>query len=90
MVGYHFITNRDRYYKMRWLLQITTVKSFTTLEQLVEQILVRKTPATSKAGKCEATELIDVVVNFLSLVIFVFLLFWGMIMYANEVETKEK
>ena len=33
---------------------------------------------------------IDVVVNFLSQVIFVFLLFWGMIMYANEVETKEK
>ena len=57
MVGYDFITNRDRYYKMRWLLQITTVKSFTTLEQLVGQILVRKTPATSNAGKCEATEL---------------------------------
>ena len=33
---------------------------------------------------------IDVVVNFLSQVIFVFLLFWAMIMYANEVETKEK
>ena len=33
---------------------------------------------------------IDVVVNFLSQVIFVFLLFGGMIMYANEVETKEK
>ena len=33
---------------------------------------------------------IDVVVNFLSQVIFVFLLFWGMIMYANEVEAKEK
>ena len=31
-----------------------------------------------------------VVVNFLSQVIFVFLLFWGMVMYANEVETKEK
>ena len=30
------------------------------------------------------------VVNFLSQVIFVFLLFWDMIMYANEVETKEK
>ena len=33
---------------------------------------------------------IYVVVNFLSSVIFVFLLFWGMVMYANEVETKEK
>ena len=33
---------------------------------------------------------IYVVVNFLSQVIFVFLLFLGMIMNANEVETKEK
>ena len=33
---------------------------------------------------------IYVVVNFLSQVIFVFLLFLGMAMYANEVETKEK
>ena len=31
-----------------------------------------------------------VVVNFLSQVIFVFLLFLGMVMYANEMETKEK
>ena len=30
-----------------------------------------------------------VVVNVLSQVIFVFLLFWGMVMYADEVETKE-
>ena len=33
---------------------------------------------------------IYVVVDFLSQVIFVFLLFLGIIMYANEVETKEK
>ena len=33
---------------------------------------------------------IHVVVNFLSQVIFVFLLFRGMVMYANEIETKEK
>ena len=31
-----------------------------------------------------------VVVNFLYQVIFVFLLFLGVVMYANEVETKEK
>ena len=31
-----------------------------------------------------------VVVNFLSQIIFVFLLFLGVEMYANEVETKEK
>ena len=33
---------------------------------------------------------VSVVVNFLSRVIFVFLLFWGMVMYANDIETKEK
>ena len=33
---------------------------------------------------------IYVVVNFSSQVIVVFLLFLGMVMYANEVETKEK
>ena len=31
-----------------------------------------------------------VVVNFLSEVIFLFLLFLGMVMYANKAETKEK
>ena len=34
--------------------------------------------------------LVYVVVNFLSQVIFVFLLFLGTVMYANEIETKEK
>ena len=33
---------------------------------------------------------VSVVVNFLSQVMFVFLLFLGMVMYANEVETKGK
>ena len=33
---------------------------------------------------------IYVVVNFVSQVVFVFLLFLGMVMYANEVETKEQ
>ena len=33
---------------------------------------------------------IHAVVNFLSQLIFIFLLFWGMVMYANEFETKEK
>ena len=31
-----------------------------------------------------------VVVNFLSQLIFIFLLFWGIVMYANEFKTKEK
>ena len=33
---------------------------------------------------------IYVVVNFLFQLIFVFPLFWGMVMYANEFKTKEK
>ena len=33
---------------------------------------------------------VNVVVNFLSQLIFIFLLFWGMVMYAYEFETKEK
>ena len=33
---------------------------------------------------------INVVVNFLCQVVFVFLLFLGMLLYANEVEAKEK
>ena len=33
---------------------------------------------------------IYIVVNFLSQVIFIFPLFWGMVVYANEFETKEK
>ena len=31
-----------------------------------------------------------VVVNFLIQLIFIFPLFWGMVMYANEFKTKEK
>ena len=31
-----------------------------------------------------------VVGNFLSQLIFIFLLFWGMVMYADEFQTKEK
>ena len=38
----------------------------------------------------KGTPFVYVVVNFLSQVIFVSLLFLGMLMYANEVETKEK
>ena len=40
--------------------------------------------------KARGLKLINVVVNFLSQIIFVFLLFLGMVMFANEVETKEK
>ena len=45
---------------------------------------------TAIIKSCAPKTKIYVVVNFLSPVIFVFLLFWRMVMYANEVETKEK
>ena len=38
----------------------------------------------------ETTSCVYVVVNFLSQLVFIFVLFWGMVMYANEFETKEK
>ena len=38
---------------------------------------------------CQLTN-ICVVVNFLFQLIFIFPLFWGMVMYANEFKTKEK
>ena len=41
-------------------------------------------------GVTVSISVVDVVVNFLSQVIFLFLLFLGMVMYASEVETKEK
>ena len=41
-------------------------------------------------GSGSGSTCIYVVVNFLSQVIFLFLLFLGMVMYANGVETKEK
>ena len=41
-------------------------------------------------GVTVSSLVVDVVVNFLSQVIFLFLLFLGMVMYASEVETKEK
>ena len=36
------------------------------------------------------SSIISVVVNFLFQLIFIFPLFWGMVMYANEFKTKEK
>ena len=55
-MGYGF------YYKSREVSQNAMIitnyngKIVHYTEQLEEQILVRKTPATSSAGKCEATE----------------------------------
>ena len=45
---------------------------------------------TATATSCIPHDSVYVVVNFLFQVIFVFLLFLGMVIYADEVETKEK
>ena len=46
-------------------------------------------PLQSIPTSSKSESFIYVVVNFLSQVIFGFLLFLGMVMYANKVETKE-
>ena len=58
-------------------------KSFYRKSELQMFLLISSGQTVHRYG-------VSVVVNFLSQVIFVFLLFLGMIMYANEVETKEK
>ena len=64
------------------------IKSFSRL------LLARKIrPAVTVINihsLCMKYSSVPVVVNFLSQVIFVFLLFLGMLMYANEVKTKGK
>ena len=44
----------------------------------------------SLRAKDQVPDLEYVVVNFLFQLIFIFPLFWGMVMYANEFKTKEK
>ena len=45
-------------------------------------------PPTVRSGPVPSN--VAVVVNFLFQLIFIFPLFWGMVMYANEFKTKEK
>ena len=44
----------------------------------------------NKVAASKALSMLTVAVNFLFQLIFEFPLFWGMVMYANEFETKEK
>ena len=50
----------------------------------------KKTETTVSFCENGSCTKVYVVVNFLFQVIFLFLLFLGMVIYANEVETKEK
>ena len=49
-----------------------------------------RTRVTRYASHAQYALHVDVVVNFLSQAIFIFALFLGMVIYANEFETKEK
>ena len=52
---------------------------------LQEHILI------ANGSRCKSLlPFVYVVVNFLFQLIFIFPLFWGMVMYANEFKTKEK
>ena len=47
-------------------------------------------PCLSTSDFSRPSRIAHVVVNFLFQLIFIFPLFWGMVMYANEFKTKEK
>ena len=55
-------------------------------KQAIEKISASKTRKQQEAPR----DFVYVVVNFLFQLIFIFPLFWGMVMYANEFKTKEK
>ena len=70
---------------------------FLSLLALIIQELGLETKETENQGRLKnfnlnliLTDNIYVVVNFLFQLIFIFPLFWGMVMYANEFKTKEK
>ena len=58
--------------------------------------LFKNTGTKTACHTCVSSTILDylyyiyVVVNFLFQLIFIFPLFWGMVMYANEFKTKEK
>ena len=59
------------------------------LYNLCDSHLKRETLLNYRLESCTGT-CVYVVVNFLFQLIFIFPLFWGMVMYANEFKTKEK
>ena len=75
LTGSTYYRGRLKFHDFRAIMTNTPYRAFAYLEQLFSLINNRN---------------VDVVVNFLSQVIFVFLLFLGMEMYVNEVESKEK
>ena len=77
-----------------WKISCTVHVLGTTLAQLIKIQWKWSNLGLELRLDCDTKYIIaanvDAVVNFLSQVIFVFVLFLGMVMYASEVETKEK
>ena len=57
---------------------------------LNQQEIFQTLPCTPGMNILYRLYIVHVVVNFLFQLIFIFPLFWGMVMYANEFKTKEK
>ena len=68
----------------------TCRKSFEELIVFLKGIRILKSERGVAIFGSEQQYLVYVVVNFLFQLIFIFPLFWGMVMYANEFKTKEK
>ena len=79
---------RQHCFELQWELH-------NILVIMVWNILTWLTEFCKEAITFESTQFliyysVTVVVNFLFQLIFIFPLFWGMVMYANEFKTKEK
>ena len=51
---------------------------------LLLKLVKCKNPVLGQVSQLILSPIVDVVVNFLSRLIFIFPLFWGMVMYVNE------
>ena len=86
----HFVSRPCYFTIIAILLGYPAEASMEERGILVRSLFFQKNTISPRRSYNFKWQYIYVVVNFLSQVIFVFLLFWGMVMYANEVATKEK
>ena len=75
---------------LKFLLEIKFSGTFLRTVVMHDKEKTETCTELSLKLKYDIVIIIYVVVNFLFQVIFIFLLFLGMVIYANEVETKEK
>ena len=71
-------------------IQFNMVVLYTTHRQLFSLFIQSNSPFLIGSHSTANSLKTFVAINFLSHIMFLFLLFSGMVMYANKVETKEK